>query len=332
MRPYPRFSPKTSWLLAGCAVWLGCVAWLPQGWAEEGTAGGAAPYLREGIGARALGMGNAQAAAVTDATASYWNPAALLRNEGTLVGSQTAILGDNRSWNFLDFCQAMPESAPVRLAYGISWINFSAGDDLESRAINRPDPDGTFGDAENTFMGTLAAALSPSFYVGTNLKILTQTLDNDSAYGFGWDLSCWQDLGPVVWGLTWQDAYSYLDWGGRYDDRVPALCRLGAAWDVMPKTLVVTADGSLEYAPVTGSEIWGYHLGAEYLPWEWLALRAGVDRGRLTGGLGFQFHLGSWGLAHLDYALAGEELPGAGLTHLFSLVLDIPKKSPAQVQ
>jgi len=306
-----------------------CLAGLTRVWAEEGTAGGAAPYLREGVGARALGMGNAQAAAVTDATATYWNPAALLRSEGMFVGSQTALMGDERSWNFLNVGYAQDRNAPVRFAYGASWINFSGGDDLELRTVNRPDPEGTFGDAENTLMATLAWGLGPSFYVGSNLKLLTQTLDNESAYGFGWDLSLWQDLGPVVWGFTWQDAYSYLDWSGRYDDRLPALCRLGAAWGAWNKSLTVTADGSLEYAPVTGEKNWGYHAGAEYLPWPWLALRAGIDRGRLAGGLGFQFQLGSWGRAHLDYALAGEELPGAGLTHLFSLILDFPKRTTA---
>jgi hypothetical protein len=308
---------------------VGSLLPLPVGAEQEGTAGGAAPYLREGVGARALGMGNAQAAAVADATAAYWNPAALLRLEGTAVGSQTSILGDNRSWNFLNVSQSGEKTDPVRLAYAVSWINFSGGDDLELREINRPNPDGIFGDAENTFLATLAAALSSSFYVGTSVKVLTQTLDNDSAYGFGWDLSCWQDLGPVVWGFTWQDAYSYLDWSGRYDDRLPALCRLGAAWNVLAETFTVTADGTMEYSPVNGADIWGYHLGAEYLPWKWLALRAGVDRGRLTGGFGLLFNLDEWGRVRLDYALAGEQLPGAGITHLFSLNLDFPKTAGA---
>ncbi|NTV53803.1 MAG: hypothetical protein HGA76_12490, partial [Candidatus Firestonebacteria bacterium] len=188
-----------------------------------------------------------------------------------------------------------------------------------------------FSDAENTFVGTLAAALGSSFFVGTNLKVLTQTLNNDSAYGFGWDLSAWQKLGPAAWGFTWQDAYSYLDWSGRYADRLPGLCRLGAEWNIIEKIFLVSADGSLEYAPVDGAQTWGYHLGAEYLPWKWLALRTGVDRGRLSGGFGFQFQLGSWGRARLDYALAGEQLPGAGLTHLFSLVLDIPRRTPVKL-
>jgi hypothetical protein len=327
MTPPRRFSNQ-GWQQAvwGLALLL-CGAMPLQTWADEdATAGGAAPYLREGVGARALGMGNAQAAAVTDATAAYWNPAALLRLEGTSVGSQTAILGDSRSWNFLNVCESGDRTDSVRLAYGISWINFSAGNDLEIRSINRPDPDSIFGDAENTFLGTLAAALSDSFYVGTNLKVLTQTLANDSAAGFGWDLSCWQDLGPVVWGFTWQDAYSYLDWSDGYNDRLPALCRLGAAWDIMAKTLTVTADGTLEYLPYNGAETWGLHLGAEYFPWPWLALRAGVDDGRLTGGFGFQFLLGDWGRMRVDYALSGEQLPGAGLTNLFSVVLDFPKQ------
>ncbi|MBN1596252.1 hypothetical protein JW933_10030, partial [candidate division FCPU426 bacterium] len=56
------------------------------------AAGQAAAYLREGVGARALGMGNAGTAVSRDASAVYWNPAMLPMMElPTSLVSQTAV-------------------------------------------------------------------------------------------------------------------------------------------------------------------------------------------------------------------------------------------------
>jgi hypothetical protein len=295
----------------------------------EGKAGQAAPYLREGVGARALGLGNAQAAAVADATAAYWNPAALVRMDGIGIGSQTSVLGENRSWNFLNYCQTGTRADGGRYAYGLSWVNFSAGGDVERRSSNRPDFEGTFADYENTFMASAASQVNDSFSLGTNVKMLTHNLDNDSGYGLGLDLAAWQTLGTIAWGVTWQDVYSYLDWGGRRTERLPALWRLGAAWENPELGLLITADGSMEYSSTLGAQLPGYHAGAEYKPWEWLAVRIGVEQGRPAGGLGFGFNLGQWGKVRVDYAITGEQLPGAGLTHMFSLILDIQKHRAA---
>jgi len=316
--------------LRGLAVCLLLSAWCGSAGAE-GTAGGAAPYLREGMGARGLGMGNAQTAAAAEAAAAYWNPAALTALNGSGLASQLALLGDGRAWNALSFCQSGMTARLGHYAYGLSWFNFTAGSDLEARASNRPEPEGIFGDAQNAFVLALASDFGSGVAVGTNLKILSHKLSDETAMGTGIDLALWQRLDEVAWGLVLQDLYSALSWSGRHTDRLPTLTRAGLAWYVIPDTLKLAVDGTLEWshAGQTVSEL-GYHLGAEYWVFEFLALRGGVDRGHFSAGVGFDIPLGSVAMAHLDYAWASEQLPGAGARHLFSLNVDFPSAVSAE--
>ena len=69
--------PKTRFLVV-VAVALGILSY---GCVALGADSHAAPYLRMGVGARALGMGGAFTAIADDATAAYWNPAGLVKIE-----------------------------------------------------------------------------------------------------------------------------------------------------------------------------------------------------------------------------------------------------------
>jgi len=299
--------------LAG--LWLGLVA---TAMAAEGVGGGALPYLRAGLSARAMGMGNAHTATVNDATGTYWNPAALTTASGIGLASQLAVLGDGRSWNALSFSHSFATDSLGQCAYGVSWLNFSAGNDIEARTENRPEYDRLFGDTQNAFLLSLATNLGFSLAAGANIKFLTHALDNETAFGQGLDLALWQRLNRFAWGVVVQDLYSTLSWSGRHTDKLPTLTRAGLAWQIVPGTFTLAADGTWEWYHAGE---FGYRLGAEYRPLPLLSLRAGADQGRLSAGLGFEFAFGP-AVAHLDYAWSAEQLPGAGPLHLVSLNLD----------
>lgn len=320
------------WLLDLAAISV-LAAWLATSApADNGQAGGAAPYLREGVGAAALGMGNAQTGVVQDATAAYWNPAALARLRGSGAAAQTAILGDQRSWHFLNYSLGLEAGRNLPIAFGASWEYFSAGNDLEARFNNRPEPDRIFGDQENTFLFSGAIRPAASLALGANIKMLSHTLDDESGLGFGSDLAAWLPWNAFSLGLVMQDVYSSLDWSGRHSDRLPTVYRLGAGWAIIPDRWQIAADGVLTWSHA--GDGWGdsgFHLGTEYWVFPSLAIRAGLDRLRFTAGAGVKIRFSPGLLMQLDYALAGERLPGAGLTHVISLVADFPRVArPAQ--
>jgi len=75
---------KTARLLAA-AVWTVALAASVLA-SEDGSAGDAAHFLRDGLGARGRGMGSAQVGLGDDFTAPFWNPAPTLQSPSTVVG------------------------------------------------------------------------------------------------------------------------------------------------------------------------------------------------------------------------------------------------------
>ena len=126
----------------------------------------AAAFLEVGVGARGVGMGNAFVAAVDDATASYWNPAGLLRSKGKeLTTSVQPMSLDRRQSSFSARLNLRGE-----LAFGFSWVHARVGDIVGRSSSGIPT--GDLRDSQNAYHVAVARQLHPRLTAGGILKVL----------------------------------------------------------------------------------------------------------------------------------------------------------------
>ena len=99
----------------------------------------AGEFLAVGIGARPLGLGGAYVALVDDATATYWNAAALPRNDSReLVYMHSERFGELVNYDSGSFVFRSRESADgTRSAFGIGFLMTS----IPGIRVNTTDPD-----------------------------------------------------------------------------------------------------------------------------------------------------------------------------------------------
>ncbi len=147
-----------------------------------GQTAGMQPVFKLGVGARAIGLGNAFVAFASDATAIYWNAAALdhLQRKNVVV-FHTRLL-EGAGYSFVGY--AHPTVQTGTLAFGI--INLSVGDVLNTS------PDGvklgTGGASRSQFLLSYAKQLPLPITVGATLKIERLQMFENNATGVGLDL------------------------------------------------------------------------------------------------------------------------------------------------
>lgn len=190
----------------------------------------AAPFLRMGVGARAMAMGTAQTAVAKDATAAYWNPAALhWLHKFEVALMYTGGMEADRNYNYIGASLCAEKIG----TFGLSWLNAGI------TGIGQYDPTGTktgsFDVGENAFQLSYARGLGKGLSLGLSAKYLQEDLaDND-----GWGVDA---------GLLFR-AYDELQFGfmvrdaaGEYgNDNVPFEARFGVG--VNPwKGVTLTSD------------------------------------------------------------------------------------------
>ena len=279
------FRPR--WMLPFCCLMLIAVARESEGAPSARRSGFV--MLREGVGARAVAMGEAYTAVTGDQTTAFWNPAgiAALQGKDFLLTHHRAFQGIQQAyggWAYGNGRRGLALSLGVHSAGG-----------LETRTGPSAEPLGTFSLYEIAAGLSYAQRFGKRLYGGWSVRALHGAIGPESASGVALDFGLLYR--PAFEGLTFGAAYRNLGRTERLDrERVPLprTFRFGAALAAGPVT------GSVDFRfPQQGSR--GLHLGLEYAVGQTLFLRSGYRSGHDTRDLSFGIGLQrrNW---RIDYA------------------------------
>ncbi|WP_114778661.1 putative type IX sorting system protein PorV2 [Botryobacter ruber] len=169
-------------------------------------------FLNIGIGARALGMGNVQAAITEDAMAGYWNPAGLLRlkqkyNVGLMHSELFAGIAKN---DFASFATPLDSSS----ALAVSVIRLGVDDIADTRRLQNEfgyiqyDSIRFFSVADYAMLLSYArrSNLIEGLQLGVNAKIIYRNVGEfANAWGFGVDAGAQLQRGTWQFGVMAKD-------------------------------------------------------------------------------------------------------------------------------
>jgi hypothetical protein len=280
---------------------------------KVGTAG--AQFLKLGLGARAIGMGEAFTAMAGDPSCIYWNPAGLASVEkSSVLFSYMKWVGDIHYANFT-FNWPMGRFAMG----GLQIISLSMGD-MPLTTIEDPDGESgltfTAGDLAVGF--SYSRALTDKFSSGITFKFVRQSIWEMAAQGFAIDLGSYLETGfnslriavallnfgsdMRYTGRSLESAYIPEEWydlgystGGTETGGMlpisrraspfvmPLTFRMGVAYDLIDcDPMMLTAAADLVH-PNDGLE--KINIGLEFTYGKFLTLRSGykydMDRGKL---------------------------------------------------
>jgi len=185
------------------------------------------PWLRMGVGAKAMAMGTAHTAVAEDATAAYWNPASLAtlrRFEASLM--YTAGMKAERNLNYVGAAYRFEDVGTL----GFSWLNAGiTGIPTRERPTDTP---GSLDVMNNSFQFSYARTLAKGFAIGGSGKYLQEDLADNSGYGIdgGVLFRPWDEM---------QFGAMVRDIAGKHgDDDVPYEARIGVGAWAWPPVLV----------------------------------------------------------------------------------------------
>lgn len=269
--------------------------------------GGTTAFLQVPVGARAVALGGTYTGVGEDAYAMHFNPAAFARSPRQVVFSHTEYIVDF-SQEYLAY--AHPLDVGV---IGVSVNSMDYGDFDQTVITNTaaPNNSGSFNSiggfsAEDVVLGVTYGRqiFVKGFNVGLTAKLIDMNVAGFSDQAFAVDLGFYyrNENNPFSFGISALNLGDKLRLQSQ-QTAIPRTFRVGAAYRMFENRLVVAGDVEKnrydkEVQP---------HVGLEYWPARFLALRVGYD-GLPDSGNGLRLGVGAR-IKHIDfdYAYADED-------------------------
>ena len=259
----------------------------------------AGEFLGLGAGARSAALGSAYVALADDATAGYWNAAGL----SALSGRQVHL---THSEHFSGLIQRdfVSIAQPGRLLHGMALSLVRMGiddihftelpDPLQSPSTdNRPLIASTEQNADYALYLSGSRRLGARLSLGLSAKAIYRQVASINAYGFGLDLGVRYQLShQIALAANVRDATTTpIVWNTDSTDRIQPSLLLGVAYAIpiaegQTTALLATRSGGDASAATDDVPL---NAGLEYRH-RYIALRAGLEEGRQSFGLGLTPH------------------------------------------
>jgi len=261
---------------------------------------GALPYLRMGIGARALGMGGAFTSISDDASAMFWNPAGIGMVNKLEIITSIASLSLDRSLNTLGF--VLPNIMNGSLGIGI----INAGVTGIKGYVRENDvdrPTGDFAYQSNMLIVSYGKPVQEQLHAGINLKIISDSLKDNSRSGFGLDIGVIsKPVNKLSLGLKMQDVINIIG-----NDAAPMSINIGLAYKFFNDSLTLSGDIN----KIVDKENIKSRIGLEYKVADIMSFGAGVNDSNISFGLGFNL-----GQINFAYAYVTDNLKVSDGQHI----------------
>ncbi len=243
-----------------------------------------ANFLETELGARAMGMGGAFVAVADDVTALHWNPAGLARLHGVQVfGMRTSVY----SVEGLSEDAVLASYGMGSMGYGVGWMRTGAQDLYNEDTL-------LAGYGTETPIDGLAAGVTLKRF---SIEAPGYEYYNDPAFASGGDDAYSADLGALYRRGKWsvggtvrnigEPKLQLLSTTAEADlDPVVSELRIGGTYLFRDVMLMTAEWRAPREAPEYYEDQYSINLGTEVWFYEAFALRAGMNRDRITAGLG----------------------------------------------
>jgi long-subunit fatty acid transport protein len=293
---------------------------------KVGTVG--AQFLKIGMGARYVGMGEASVACVNDAYSMYWNPAGLTELSAVNLSLTNVDWITDVQLNHVTFGKPLGDYS----AFGVSLTALSMGE-MEVTTVDQPEGTGeSFTASSYSLSLGYARKMTDRFSVGISGKYIWERISEERASGFAFDFGTLfytgfkslrigmniANLGPEM-KMDGPELGAYYDpqpENPNYDDvksklavdpyDLPLTFRFGLAYDLIesPESKLTL---SVE-AKHPNDNIQQASFGSEYIWKEFFSLRAGYklnyEEEGLTFGGGVKLKAGEKTNLEINYAWA----------------------------